>query len=206
VIIFLPFEALIALDAMLITLVRVYITKRNLLQWTPAAKSALLSLGSVRKASTIWTEMINSLLVSILLIVVMTLINFRIGLLFLLLLWGMAPMVAYVISRPIQKTTGQLSNKQIVQIRRLARRTWLFFERFVTPDDHWLPPDHFQESPLGQVAHRTSPTNIGLMLTSTLGARDLGYISLDELVLRVQNAFSTMDQLEKYQGHLAELV
>ena len=50
------------------------------------------------------------------------------------------------------------------QVRRLARRTWAFFEQFAGPNDHWLPPDHFQESPLGNVAHYTTPTNIGLFL------------------------------------------
>jgi cyclic beta-1,2-glucan synthetase len=202
VIIFLPFEALLALDAILVTLVRVYVTQRDLLQWIPAAKTAILSLGIGRKAATVWFEMLNSLLLTIMLAILVIIFNFKVGTLLLLILWGIAPYVGYTISRPVQKARQELSDTQLAQLHRLARRTWLFFEQFVNPDDHWLPPDHFQESPLGQIAHRTSPTNIGLMLTSTLGARDLGYISLDELVLRVQNAFETIDQLEKYQGHL----
>jgi cyclic beta-1,2-glucan synthetase len=202
VIIFIPFEALVALDAILITLARVYITRRNLLEWTTAAKTAHRSLRVGRKAASMWLKMRNPILLSILLVVLVVMFNFQIGSLILLTLWGVSPLVAFWISRPIQRGGKQLSDTQMDQLRRLARRTWLFFEQFINPDDHWLPPDHYQESPLGQIAHRTSPTNIGLMLTSTLGAHDLGYISLDELVLRVQNAFSTIDQLEKYQGHL----
>ena len=72
-------------------------------------------------------------------------------------------------------------------LRRLARRTWYFFERFVGPEDHWLPPDHFQEEPKGVVAHRTSPTNIGLLLVSNLTAYDMGYVDAQELVIRSRN-------------------
>ena len=52
----------------------------------------------------------------------------------------------------------------------VARRTWRFFETFVGPDDNWLPPDNFQEQPGAGVAHRTSPTNIGLALLANLAA------------------------------------
>ena len=84
----------------------------------------------------------------------------------------------------------------------MARRTWAFFEQFAGPNDHWLPPDHFQESPRGNVAHYTTPTNIGLFLVSTLSAFDLGYIGLLELAVRLRSTFETMDKLEHYRGHL----
>ncbi len=71
----------------------------------------------------------------------------------------------------------------------------------VGPEDHWLPPDHFQESP-SLTAHRTSPTNIGLLLTSTLAAYDLGYTGQLDLITRLQATFDTLDQLEHYRGHL----
>jgi cyclic beta-1,2-glucan synthetase len=200
-IIFLPFEALVAADAILVTLTRVYITRRNLLQWMSAAKSAVLSLG-LKTVSNIWAEMIQSVLLVILLTVLVILFAPILSIFFLLILWGISPLVAYQISQPVTKKKHVLSKTEIEIIKRLARRTWLFFERFVGPEDHWLPPDHYQESPLGQIAHRTSPTNIGLLLTSTLGARDFGYISLEELVLRIHNSFSTLKQMEKYRGHL----
>ncbi|MCB9161175.1 MAG: hypothetical protein H6644_15245 [Caldilineaceae bacterium] len=70
-----------------------------------------------------------------------------------------------------------LTADEAQQLRNLAKRTWLYFEHFVGPEDNWLPPDHFQEAPLGVVAHRTSPTNIGLMLLATAAAYDFGYES-----------------------------
>jgi cyclic beta-1,2-glucan synthetase len=204
VIIFIPFEALIALDAILLTLVRVFFTRQNLLEWVPAAKTSRMALAAGRKMSAVLSEMLHSLLLVILLLFLVIILNPRIlpGVFLLLFAWGISPLVAYQISRPIQKPRLKLSEENHQKLHRLARRTWLFFEQFANPEDHWLPPDHFQESPRGQVAHRTSPTNIGLMLTSTLGARDLGYISLDDLILRINNAFSTLHPMERYRGHL----
>ncbi len=77
-----------------------------------------------------------------------------------------------------------------------------FSSNLSDPDDHWLPPDHFQESPRGNVAHYTTPTNIGLYLLSTLSAHDLGYIDLLELAVRLRSTFENMDKLEHYRGHL----
>ena len=86
-------------------------------------------------------------------------------------------------------------------LRRVARKTWLFFETFVGDDDHWLPPDNFQEVPDGRVAHRTSPTNQGLLLLSTLAAHDLGYLGLSALADRLEKTFDTFDRMEKHWGH-----
>src|SRR5205807_9357740 len=66
----------------------------------------------------------------------------------------------------------------------------------------WLPPDNYQEDPKGQVAHRTSPTNIGLYLVSSLAAHDFGYVSLPALVERLEKIFATLEQLERFHGHL----
>jgi hypothetical protein len=77
----------------------------------------------------------------------------------LLLTWFISPQIAHWISRPIVHERRLPHAKQRYRLFWLARRTWLYFEQFVDPDDHWLPPDHFQESPRGVIAHRTSPTN-----------------------------------------------
>ena len=97
---------------------------------------------------------------------------------------------------------GESSNHQKTnRLRQITRLTWGFFERFVGPEDHWLPPDHFQESPNGTVAHRTSPTNIGLLLTSTLAAYDMGYLDQLGLATRLDTSMDSLDQLERFRGH-----
>ncbi|MEZ4715170.1 MAG: hypothetical protein R2851_03630 [Caldilineaceae bacterium] len=82
-----------------------------------------------------------------------------------------------------------LTGDDAQQLRNLAKRTWLYFEQFVGPEDNWLPPDHFQEAPLKLVAHRTSPTNIGLMLLATAAAYDFGYESLLSVAVRLRDTF-----------------
>src|SRR5207244_7790728 len=94
-----------------------------------------------------------------------------------------------------------LTAEDVRFLRRVARKTWSFFETFVGDEDHWLPPDNYQESPRGVVAHRTSPTNIGLLLLSTLAAHDLGYLGLRRLLDRLERTFDTLDSLQRYRGH-----
>ena len=201
-ILFLPYEALIILGSIRTTLIRLLISHRKLLQWTTAAHTAQ-SFGLNARSET-WLEMKVSLAFTILLGSTVAIFNPSALTVAapLLIAWLIAPQVAYWISRPITHTAAPLSEPQRKEIQRLARRTWAFFEQFVGPDDHWLPPDHFQEAPRGNVAHYTTPTNIGLFLLSTLSAHDLGYVDLLELVLRLRSSFENMDKLEHYRGHL----
>ncbi|MDN5277681.1 MAG: cyclic beta,2-glucan synthetase, partial [Clostridiales bacterium] len=118
------------------------------------------------------------------------------------ILWGLSPWIAYRISRPKQKQVPNLSQEQILKLRLIARKTWRFFEDFVGPEDNWLPPDNYQEDPPVGVAHRTSPTNIGLYLMSILAARDLGYIGTLETIERLDRTISTIERMEKAEGHL----
>ena len=86
-------------------------------------------------------------------------------------------------------------------LRRTARKTWYFFETFVTAQENWLPPDNFQEVRAPTIASRTSPTNIGLTLLANLAARDLGYLSAGGLIRRTQDTLATMQRLERHRGH-----
>jgi cyclic beta-1,2-glucan synthetase len=201
-VLFLPFESLLALSAIGITIARMFIVRKHMLQWTTAA-----SVARSFKLNTLyetWNEMAFSALLTVLLGASITI--FHPGALWvasaLLIAWWFAPLVVSYISQPVRRTASSLTEAQQRQVRRLARRTWAFFEQFTGPNDHWLPPDHFQESPRGDVAHYTTPTNIGLYLVSSLSAYDLGYIDLLELAVRLRSTFESMDKLEHYRGHL----
>ncbi len=89
----------------------------------------------------------------------------------ILLLWGASPAIAWWISRPLARRRAPLTADQAQFLRKLARRTWAYFETSVGPDDHWLPPDNMQDHPTVKVAHRTSPTNMGLSLLANLAAQ-----------------------------------
>ncbi len=119
-----------------------------------------------------------------------------------LVAWLLSPLVDYRISKPTVPTTYSVTEAERLYLRRVARKSWRYFEEFVGERDHWLAPDNYQEYPKGELAHRTSPTNLGLLLLSTLSAHDLGYITLSELVSRVDRTLLSMERLEKYNGHL----
>jgi cyclic beta-1,2-glucan synthetase len=200
-ILFLPYEALLMLGSIGITIARLFIVRKHMLQWTTAAHIAR-SFQNTRYRT--WLEMTASLTFVFILGIAIWMFNppALLMALPLLIAWSISPQIAYWISQPITHTTTPLTETQRRQVRRLARRTWAFFEQFAGPNDHWLPPDHFQESPRGSVAHYTTPTNIGLFLVSTLSAYDLGYMGLFELAVRLRSTFESMDKLEHYRGHL----
>ncbi|MCB0158970.1 MAG: hypothetical protein KDD83_12620, partial [Caldilineaceae bacterium] len=201
-IVFLPHAAFLALDAIVRTLRRVYVTHRHLLEWTTSAQTARLMRRRSRSFAP-WMQTIEAPIFA--LVTGGALIWWAPRVLPLalpfLVAWLVAPLVAARISRMSDQPRPVLTSEDAQQLRNLAKRTWLYFEHFVGPEDNWLPPDHFQEAPLGVVAHRTSPTNIGLMLLATAAAYDFGYESLLSVAVRLRNTFSTLDELERHQGH-----
>jgi cyclic beta-1,2-glucan synthetase len=201
-VIFLPHESLIISEAILTTLVRLFFTRKRLLQWVTAAHTVKI-FGSNLKLKVAWRQMVVAPLFA--LATLLTVIAWNPDALLVaapfLLSWMLSPSISVVISRPSYHPPKQLDPDQKRTLRLLARSTWLYFEHFAGPDDHWLPPDHFQEDPRGLVAHRTSPTNIGLLLLSTLAAYDLGYIGPQDLAQRLENTFDGMDGLEQVRNH-----
>jgi cyclic beta-1,2-glucan synthetase len=121
-----------------------------------------------------------------------------------LLFWLASPLIAWRLSAAPRARPGhrRVSGDHARMLRTLARETWRTFEDFVGDHTRWLPPDNYQESPRDDLAMRTSPTNIGLGLLSTMAACDLGYLSPDGLIDRLNRSFSTIEGLERYRGHL----
>ena len=117
-------------------------------------------------------------------------------------LWVLSPLAARWASRPPPEA-GHLSvtPADALALRLVARRTWRFFDRFVTAADHMLPPDNFQEDPAPVIAHRTSPTNIGLYLLSVIAARDFGWLGTLDAIGRLEATFATMAKLDRFRGH-----
>ncbi len=200
---FLAHEASIVTDAIARVAWRSLVSKKNLLEWTSAAHTADgLANRSARKV--LWREMIWSPILAALAgaLVFWLRPSALVVAAPLVLSWLLAPEIARWASSPVVPDARSLSEDDRRKLRSLARSTWNFFESFVGPGDQWLPIDNYQEQPQEQVAHRTSPTNIGMMLLSTLSAYDLGYLGPSELTLRLRRSFETIERLEHYQGHL----
>jgi len=197
--IFLPYEAGFSLDAIIRTCWRLLVSHKRLLEWRPSnqAGAGQQSLPQFLRALALSPLLALLLLPAIVLLRPQALWPATA----ILLLWLAAPLVAWAISRPILRQPAQLQAAQIVYLRRLARKTWSFFETFVGPLDNWLPPDNMQEHPVQRTAHRTSPTNIGLALLANLNAYDFGYIDAGQVLERTRHTLDTLDKLERHQGH-----
>jgi cellobiose phosphorylase len=199
-IIFLPYEAYVSLDAIVRTLVRMRWTHERMLEWKTASdaeREGHRGLGGAYQA--MWIAPAFATFAALALAIFHP-EAFQAAVP-LLALWLLAPLIAWRISWPATRRDAKLSHQQTLFLHQVARKTWRFFERFVGPEDHWLPPDNYQEGPVAAIAHRTSPTNIGISLLSTLAAHDFGYISTGRLLERTRNTLSTLEQLERFQGH-----
>jgi cyclic beta-1,2-glucan synthetase len=118
------------------------------------------------------------------------------------ILWIVSPAIAVWISvSPLVAGHLAITEVDARALRLIARRTWRFFETFVTADDNMLPPDNFQEDPRPVLAHRTSPTNLGLYLLSAVSARDFGWAGTIEIADRLEATLATMSRLQQYRGH-----
>ncbi len=197
---FLPHQAYLMVDAIIRTLARMWMTKKRRLEWMTAAQAERkLDLG----LKSFWVRMRPAVIISSVIFVII-IFGFREHLPLaapFLTVWLLSPVIAYWISQPLPKRQIVLSVGERMDLRRIARKTWRFFETFVVPEDHYLPPDNYQEDPNAVIAHRTSPTNISTYLLSTLSAHDLGYLDSSQLVERLGQTFESLEQLDRYRGH-----
>ena len=194
----LPHEAFYSLDAIVRTAWRMLFTHTRLLEWNPSGDGGRGEGLSAFCRST-WISPAIAAAGTIHLAVSRPAALAAAGP--ILALWFAFPAIAWWISRPVAPRRAALSADQFLFLRKLSRKTWGFFETFVGPEDHWLPPDNYQEYRVGAVAHRTSPTNMGLALLANLAACDFGYIPSGQLVERTENALATMGSMARHRGH-----
>lgn len=198
---FIPYQAAIMGNAIIKTINRVLFTKRNLIEWVTAAD---MELALKNNLSSYYRRMWFSPVYGLVCLLVSAYFNnVYVGICAVtFIIWSLAPLVAYTISKPASTHKNDLSEENINELRLLARKTWCYFDEFAGPEENFLPADNFQLDPFKGAAHRTSPTNIGLLLVSNLAARDMGYISSIGLVNRISNTVDTIEKLAKWQGHL----
>jgi cyclic beta-1,2-glucan synthetase len=198
---FLAHQAWMMGDAIIRTLFRLFVTRRNLLEWTPAAQAMI---GRRPTIATYYRWMAGAVLAGVAAPTEAWLSGDPTWLLALpvAILWIVSPAIAQWVSLPSSdEVMPALSAEDARTLRLAARRTWRFFETFVTDEDCQLPPDNFQEDPEPVVAHRTSPTNIGLYLLSSASAHDFGWLGLTDTVERLEGTLATMGRMARFRGH-----
>lgn len=199
-VIFLAHEAAVASEAIARALWRMHVSHRDMLEWTSAAHSAA-EVSQTWHGT--WREMAAAPSLAVIIAVILGWLNpvALAGAAPLLLLWFVSPQIAWLISRERQLVLETLGKKDRLYLRLIARRTWLYFETFAGPDDNWLPPDNYQAAPYEDIAHRSSPTNVGMLFLAALTAWDLGHIGRRDLAARMAAALDALDRLENHNGH-----
>ncbi len=196
----LPYEAYYCLDAIMRTGVRMLLTRRNLLQWTASSEVDRQARSSMLASFlSMWVAPALAIATAIYLLRVRPPALATAAP--VLLLWLAAPLLEWWLSRPIVPAVETLTGEDVAFLRKTARRTWAYFEHLVTGEDNWLPPDNVQEHPATVVAHRTSPTNVGLALLANLSAWDFGYVSTGTVVARCDHTLDTLGKLQRERGH-----
>jgi cyclic beta-1,2-glucan synthetase len=195
-------QAWVTVDAIARVVWRSLVTHRNMLEWVSAAQAERRA-GSSQVASA-YRRMRSSLITSAVCAAwtsiqrpsaLVVAAPFLVG-------WVVSPAIAAWCGRRTRRDERKPLSRSDEEFLRLhARKTWRFFERYLADEDNWLPPDNFQETPAPAIAHRTSPTNMGLALLAHVAARDLGYLGLLESTERVELTFGTMRKLERLRGH-----
>lgn len=199
-IICLPFEAYKNTHAIILANWRLLITHKRLLQWTPYAPRYAGNQKTIFDSYLIMFPAVVLVILLSILIPYLQPASIPIALPFLFL-WLISPMVVWFVSRPVRTKSFKISSEETKSLQIVGRKTWAFFEDFVSIKDNFLPPDNHQETPIEATAHRTSPTNIGLACLANLSAYDFGYISPFKLVERTAYTFQSLNNMERYKGH-----
>ncbi|MFT8315411.1 MAG: glucoamylase family protein [Clostridium sp.] len=197
---FLTFNACLMLDAIFRTLYRITISRKKLLEWQTAADA---EANSNKKFTGYLLYMWTGSAVAAIIAALGFKAQQPVGYIILpsCIIWFISPIIAYFISKDRKKIDIKLSDEDRNLLRRISRKTFAYFEDFINDEENWLAPDNYQEDPAMGVAHRTSPTNMGMGITSNLAAYDLGYLTLGELVDRLDKILTSMESLERYKGH-----
>ena len=200
-VVFLAHQAWLMVDAIAMTLFRLSVSHRHLLDWVTAAQ---VKVGHRLDLAGFYRQMNGGVAIGVVAAIVVWWMGSAAWLLAIsfVIAWIASPGIARWTSlSPLVAGRLPVSEADARALRLVARRTWRFFETFVTAADHMLPPDNFQEIPKPTVAHRTSPTNVGLYFLATVGARDFGWIGTHDAVDRLEGTLSTLSGLQRFRGH-----
>jgi cyclic beta-1,2-glucan synthetase len=196
---FLAHQSWAMIDAIARTWWRLAVSHRRRLEWVSAERAARLDPSPGEVARRMWAG--PAIAVGALVLVAAVDPRRLILALPMIGLWCLSPVIAYVTGQRLVHSPQQLGSADRTVLRKIARKTWRFFEDLLVAEDHWLIPDNYQENRRERIAHRTSPTNVGLQLLAALSACDLGYLGVETLVEKLERTFATLLELPRYRGH-----
>jgi hypothetical protein len=195
---FLAHQTLVALDAIVRTIVRSTITHSRLLEWETATEAEL----GIRKRTPVdvyldWIPVFG-------ICVAATLFarpNAAPYALPFIIAWCCSKLISNWLNRSPHSVDAQLTEKQRRFLRDVGLRTWRYFAEFSNDHNNWLIPDNVQEEPY-RIAERFSPTNLGFLLNARQAALELGYLTVSEFASQTELTLASLSKLPRYFGHL----
>lgn len=204
-IITLPTKAYTSLDAIIRTIYRMTVSKEHLLEWTTSEEAEKKEKNSI---SGMFKVMLPNVVLGILFfalnIFVPCSIYFKTFTFTMSVLFLLAPIVMWDISMPKkeEKAVDKLTEEEKEYIRDVAKKTFEYFAKYLSKENSYLPPDNYQENRKESIVLRTSSTNIGLGILSVISGYDLKFITLEQVIVKLENILDTIKKLEKWNGHL----
>jgi cyclic beta-1,2-glucan synthetase len=197
---FLCHQSLVAVDAVVRTLIRMKFTRRKLLEWETASEAEQDDNDGKHLVDAYlkWTLPLS---LAICAMIAMVQPSSLLAALPFLLLWGSSNWICKWLNKPQRAGEVAVTAENNALVRNVALRTWRFFREFCNPEENWLIPDIVRENP-SLVAHHISPTNLGLLLNSRLAAHDLGFATLKEFIRDTERTLAVAERLPKFRGHL----
>ena len=118
--------------------------------------------------------------------------------------WVLTPIIMWYVSQEIERINAiqQLNEEEKQYVLEIGKRTWKYFETYLTEENNYLIPDNYQEDRQEKIVPRTSSTNIGLSLLAVISAYDLQYIDLEKAINLIEKIINTIESLVKWNGHL----
>ena len=206
---FLPHQAWVSADAIIRTLWRLFVTRRGLLEWQTASQTERVARRGARRVwMTMWPAVALSAAILALAVRVSwplphaaRLVALALAILPLTVVWMLSPVIADALSAPAVRRERRLAPGRRREALRYALLHWRYFDRHVGPATNGLVPDNLQEDPAPVLAMRTSPTNIGLQLLATVSACDLGFITVEDMIQRLEAVFRSLERMRRFRGH-----
>ncbi|MVA79985.1 protein ndvB [Agrobacterium vitis] len=201
-IVFIADMACMMADAIVRSMYRLLVSRKLLLEWRTAASIQSVAQGSIPTYYRTMRYAPTLALIAFGLSAYEAGYGALIGLPFTLM-WVLSPLVAWYVSQSAETEDRLLVPEEtVIELRRIARRTWRYYETFANAGEHFLPPDNFQETPEPVVARRTSPTNIGVYLLSIVSARHFGWLGFEQTIEKLEQTIGTVEKMDKFRGHL----
>ena len=196
--VFLPHQTLLALDAIIRSLVRSFITGQRLLEWETAAESESATRRTPVDRYLTWSPLVA------LVVAGLVFLHHRPSLMVaapIIILWAAEGAITAWLNSSPQQVKPKLTSEEDTFLRQLALKTWRFFLQYGGESHNYLIPDNVEENELFEAA-RVSPTNVGLLLNARQAAHTFGYLTIPEFVVLTERSLLTYEKLEKYRGHI----